>query len=63
MPGPNGAKKRKSFEEWFPIVLRYAGVGLMIYAAVVDRGRNPALIPAATGMIFFKTIYGSGERN
>jgi len=32
----------------------------MVYAALIDRGRNPALIPAATGLIFFKTIYGNG---
>ena len=35
---------------------------LLVYAALVDRGANPALIPAATGLIFFKTIYGGGGR-
>jgi len=28
----------------------------MVYAALIDRGRNPALIPAATAMVFFKTV-------
>jgi hypothetical protein len=30
---------------------------MMVYAALIDMGRNPALIPAATGLIFFKTVY------
>jgi hypothetical protein len=54
--------RRKILDEWFPTVLRYAGVVLIVYAALVDMGRNPALIPAATGMIFFKTVYGGGGR-
>jgi hypothetical protein len=54
--------RRKILDEWFPTVLRYAGVVLIVYAALVDMGRNPALIPAATGMIFYKTIYGGGGR-
>ncbi len=53
---------RKSFDKVFPTLVRYAGVMLIVYAAFVDRGHNPALIPAATGMIFFKTIVGSGEK-
>lgn len=40
----------------FPTIVRYIGVALMVYAATVDRGRNPGLIPAATGMVFYKTI-------
>jgi hypothetical protein len=36
---------------------------LMVYAAVIDRGRNPALIPAAGGMIAFKWVYGDGGRD
>jgi len=40
--------------------VRYVGVALMVYAALVDRGANPALIPTALGMILFKTVYGSG---
>lgn len=51
---------RRKLDDWFPTVVRYVGVGLLVYAGVVDRGANPALIPAAMGMILFKTVYGSG---
>lgn len=54
---PNG---RRTLDEWFPTVVRYMGVGLLVYAAVVDRGRTPALIPTAAGMILFKSVYGGG---
>lgn len=47
-------------ERWFPTLVRYVGVGLMVYAALVDRGRNPALIPTALGLVLFKTVYGEG---
>ncbi len=52
---------RRGFDAWFPTLVRYGGFILMVYAALVDRGRNPALIPAATGMIFLKSIYGNGK--
>jgi hypothetical protein len=68
--------KRRNWNGWrvlderFPTVVRYVGIVLMIYAGVIDMGRDPALIPAATGLIFFKTIYGyrsdgngNGSRN
>jgi hypothetical protein len=54
---PNGRRKA---DEWFATVVRYVGVGLLVYAGVVDQGANPALIPAAMGMILFKTVYGGG---
>ena len=53
--------RQKRLDQWFPTVVRYAGVGLMLYAALVDRGRNPALIPTAGGMFFFKSVYGTGR--
>lgn len=49
---------RRALDEWFPTIVRYAGFCLMLYAVFVDRGRNPALIPAATGMIFLKNVIG-----
>jgi hypothetical protein len=49
-----------TLDKWFPTIVRYIGVGLMVYAALVDQGANPALIPTALGMILFKTVYGSG---
>lgn len=54
---PNG---QRTLDKWFPTIVRYLGVGLLVYAAVLDRGRNPALIPTAAGMILFKSVYGSG---
>lgn len=51
---------REVLDVWFPTVVRYAGVALLVYAALVDRGRNPALIPTAAGMILFKSVYGDG---
>lgn len=54
---PNGQRK---LDKWFPTVVRYAGVCLLFYAAVIDKGRNPALIPTAAGLILFKSVYGGG---
>lgn len=51
---------RRKLDNWFPTVVRYAGVTLLFYAAVIDKGHNPALIPTAAGMILFKTVYGEG---
>jgi hypothetical protein len=52
--------RRKKLDEWFPTLVRYVGMGLLIYSGLVDRGANPALIPAAMAMIVFKTVYGAG---
>lgn len=57
MAATNG---RKTLDVWFPTIVRYAGVGLLVYAAAIDRGQNPALIPTAAGMILFKSVYGEG---
>ena len=53
--------RRRLADQWFPTLIRYGGLVLMAYAALVDRGKNPALIPAATGMIFLKTLYGDQQ--
>lgn len=50
---PNG---RKRLDIWFPTVVRYLGMILLAYAAFIDRGRNPALLPTAAGMILFKSV-------
>ena len=55
---PNGSQKQ--LDRWFPTLVRYVGIILMIYAALVDQGRNPALIPTALGLILFKTVYNGG---
>jgi hypothetical protein len=54
--GANGRRRR--LDEWFPTVVRYIGVALLVYAAVFDRGRTPALIPAAAGLILVKPVLG-----
>lgn len=54
---PNG---RKRLDIWFPTIVRYAGVAILIYSVIVDRGTNPALIPTGAGMILFKTVYADG---
>jgi hypothetical protein len=51
---------RRKLDDWFPTFVRYAGALLLLYAGVIDKGANPALIPAAMGMILFKSVYGSG---
>ena len=53
---------RRLADEWFGTLIRYAGLLLMLYAALIDRGKNPALIPAATGMICLKTLIGGNGR-
>lgn len=52
---------RRALDTWFPTLARYFGLALMVYAVLVDRGRNPALIPAATGLVFLKTVVNSGN--
>lgn len=49
---------RSWLDAWHGTVVRYVGVGLLVYAVAVDRFRNPALLPAATGMIFYKNVAG-----
>lgn len=44
----------------YPDVARLVGLALFVYAAVIDRGRNPALIPGATGLVFLKNVVGNG---
>lgn len=63
MTQPKKVGWRHALDSWFPTVTRYIGVILMVYAALIDHGSNPALIPAATGLILFKTVYGSGDKD
>lgn len=48
-------KVKEGLDSWFLTIARYsalcAGVGLFVYAGAIDRFRNPALLPAATGLI------------
>jgi hypothetical protein len=52
---------RLQLELWFPTVVRYLGVVLAAYIGFIDHAQNPALIPVATGLILFKTVYGNGN--
>jgi len=51
----------RALDVWFPTLARYFGLGLMAYAVFFDQGQNPALVPAATGLIFLKTVLGNGN--
>jgi folate-dependent phosphoribosylglycinamide formyltransferase PurN len=53
---------RRALDSWFPTLVRYAGFATMLYGIFIDHASNPAILPAATGMILFKTVYGSGDR-
>jgi hypothetical protein len=58
---PNRRFTRLVLDSWFPTLARYLGLGLLVYAGLFDRGKNPALIPGATGLIFLKNVIGGGE--
>jgi hypothetical protein len=34
----------------------------LAYGVLVDRFRNPAIIPTATGLVMFPKVYGDGSR-
>lgn len=59
----NKSSRRKSMDDAFPTVVRYAGVAIIL-VMVLDaliRGKGveyPGLIVAATGMILYKTVRG-----
>lgn len=47
-------------DAWFGTVARWAGLLLLVYAIAIDRLRNPALLPAATGLMLLQNVTGSG---
>lgn len=51
---------QRRLDNWFPTVVRYVGLGLAVYAVVVDRGEHPVLLTFAVGMIGFKSVWGKG---
>jgi hypothetical protein len=53
----------KQLDTLYPTLVRYAGLGIMGYTAIVHQLDRPSLIVAAGGMILFKTIKGSGDSN
>lgn len=58
---PPHRPSRRNLDTWFPTLARYVGLVLLVYAAVVDRGRNPTLIPAGVGLALLKTVVGNGN--
>lgn len=67
MPVPRGNSGRRSrqfrrwLDEWFATIAHYAGLALLAYAFVIDRLRNPAILPAALALIFGKWVAGNGD--
>lgn len=55
--------RRKVLDEWFPTVVRYLGITVLLWEVVVDQGKNPAMITAAMGMILFKSLVGGKNGN
>lgn len=53
-----GWSARRSLDVWFPTIVRYVGLALLLYAAWT---KQVALVTAGTGMILFKTITGAGK--
>lgn len=51
----------KALDEWFPRIVRYCGLALLLYAGLFDHLDNPAMLPLGFGMVFFKNIYQSGK--
>lgn len=49
---------QRAIDRWHGTIARSAGLGLLAYAALVDRFKNPALLPGAVGLIFLKNITG-----
>ena len=52
---------RRSLDAWFGTIARYLGLGLLVYSLAIDRLRNPAILPAATGLMFLKNVTGAGS--
>lgn len=54
-------KFRRAVDSWVGTLTQVIGLIILIYAITIDRFRNPALLPAATGLIFLKTVAGKRE--
>ena len=60
---PTNGDKRRALDEWFPTIVRYLGIIILLWEVLVDTGKNPALITAAMGMILFKSLVGGKNGN
>jgi hypothetical protein len=53
---------RNSIQAWLFVSIQLLGVLGLAYGVLVDRFRNPAIIPTATGLVMFPKVYGDGSR-
>jgi ribose/xylose/arabinose/galactoside ABC-type transport system permease subunit len=53
---------RNSIQGWLFLAIQVLGVLGLAYGVLVDRFRNPAIIPTATGLVMFPKVYGDGSR-
>lgn len=56
-------RKRKALDEWFPTIVRYLGIIVLLWELAIDEGQNPGMITAAMGMILFKSLVGGKNGN
>jgi hypothetical protein len=49
---------RRTIDSWVGTLTQVIGVLILLYAILIDRFKNPALLPGATGLIFLKTVAG-----
>lgn len=52
---------RVALDAWYGTAARYLGVLLLVYSLLVDHLRNPALLPAAVGLMALKNVAGGKD--
>ena len=63
-PEDNNSKEeklRRAIDSWLGTIAQVLGILILIYAIFIDQFKNPALLPAATGILFLKTVAGRGQ--
>jgi uncharacterized membrane protein len=54
---------RRAIDSWVGTLTQVIGVIILLYAVFIDQFKNPALLPAATGILFLKTVAGRGKES
>ncbi len=49
---------RRAIDSWVGTLTQVIGLIILLYAVFIDKFKNPALLPAATGILFLKTVAG-----
>lgn len=49
---------RRAIDSWVGTLTQVIGMGLLLYALGIDRLSNPALLPAAIGLLGLKYVAG-----